>query len=55
MASASQAWGAMPFSLAVPISVYMAAARWPPRSEPAKSQDFLPRATPRSDRSAALL
>ena len=55
MTSASQACGSMSFSLAVPISVYMAAARCPPRSDPAKSHDFLPRATPRRDRSAALL
>ena len=33
----------------------MAAGRWPPRSDPAKSHDFLPRATPLSERSAALL
>ena len=32
----------------------MAAARWPPRSEPQNSHDFLPRAMPRSDLSAAL-
>jgi hypothetical protein len=33
----------------------MAAARWPPRSEPANSQARRPRAIPRSERSAALL
>jgi hypothetical protein len=38
----------------VTIRVYMKAARSPPRSEPAKSQDFRPRAMPRSARSAAL-
>ena len=54
MTSASQACGSMSFSLAVPIIVYMAAARCPPRSDPAKSHDFLPRATPLSERSAAL-
>lgn len=32
----------------------MKAARLPPRSEPAKSQDFRPKAIPRSARSAAL-
>lgn len=52
--SASQACGSMSFILAVTIRLYMAAARWPPRSEPAKSHDFLPRAMPRSPRSAAL-
>jgi hypothetical protein len=36
------------------LSVYMK-ARSAPRSEPANSQDFLPRAKPRSARSAALL
>jgi len=35
--------------------VYMAAARSPPRSEPAKSQFLRPMAMPRSVRSAALL
>ena len=54
MTSASHACGSMSLSLAVPIREYIAAARWPPRSEPAKSQDFRPRATPRSDLSAAL-
>ena len=34
--------------------LYMAAARCPPRSEPANSHDFLPRAIPRNARSAAL-
>ena len=45
----------MPFSFAVPIREYMAAARCPPRSDPAKSHDFLPSATLRSDLSAVLL
>lgn len=54
MTSARHAWGSMSLSLAVPIKVYNAAARWPPRSEPAKSLDFRPRATPRRERSAAL-
>ena len=40
--SASQACGSMSFILAVTMRLYMAAARWPPRSEPAKSHDFLP-------------
>jgi hypothetical protein len=44
MTSASQAWGSMSLSLAVTISEYMNAARWPPRSEPTNSHDFLPRA-----------
>ena len=52
--SASQARGSTSFSLAVVISVYMAAARSPPRSDPANSQAFLPSAKPRSARSAAL-
>ena len=52
--SASQACGSMSLSLAVTIRLYMAAARMPPRSEPAKSHDFLPNAIPRSARSAAL-
>jgi len=46
MMSVSQSCGSMALSLAVPIMEYMKAARWPPRSEPAKSQDFRPRATP---------
>lgn len=37
------------------ISEYIAAARSPPRSDPANSQAFRPRAIPRSARSAALL
>jgi hypothetical protein len=41
-------------SLAVMISVAMAAARSAPRSEPANSQDLRPSAKPRSARSAAL-
>ena len=55
MTSASQACGSMSFNFAVPMMEYMKAARCPPRSDPAKSQDFLPRATPLSERSAALL
>src|SRR5436190_22987246 len=54
-ASASQACGSTPFSLAVTIRLYIAAARRPPRSDPANSHDFLPSAIPRSARSAALL
>jgi hypothetical protein len=54
MTSASQALGSIPFNLAVAIREYMTAARCPPRSDPANSHDFLPRATPRSDLSAAL-
>ena len=52
--SASQACGSMSFILAVTISLYIAAARSPPRSEPANNHDFLPRAMPRRARSAAL-
>ena len=52
--SASQACGSTLLSLAVPMSVYIAAARTPPRSEPQNSHDFLPRAIPRSALSAAL-
>ena len=52
--SASQACGSTSLSFAVTISEYMAAARSPPRSEPANSHDFLPRAIPRNARSAAL-
>src|SRR4029077_13650524 len=52
--SASQACGSTSFILAETMRLYMAAARSPPRSEPAKSHDFLPRAMPRSARSAAL-
>ena len=52
--SASQACGSTSFILAVTIRLYMAAARWPPRSEPQNSHDFRPRAMPRSARSAAL-
>src|SRR5262245_23354726 len=52
--SASHACGSTSLSLAVIISVVMAAARPAPRSEPAKSHDFLPSANPRRARSAAL-
>src|SRR5690606_32543149 len=50
--AASQACGSTSLSFAVPIRVYMTAARSAPRSDPAKSHDFLPRARPRSARSA---
>src|SRR5262245_49300242 len=46
--SASQACGSMSFILAVTMRLYMAAARWPPRSEPAKSHDLRPRAIAQS-------
>jgi hypothetical protein len=52
--SASQACGSTSLSLAVWMSVYMRAARSAPRSDPANSHDFLPRAKPRRARSAAL-
>ena len=47
--------GSSPLSLAEPISVYMAAARSPPQSDPANRKFFLPRATALSALSAALL
>lgn len=53
--SESQACGSTSLSRAVWINVYMTAARSPPLSEPANSHDFLPRATLRSARPAALL
>ena len=53
--SASQACGSTSFNLAVSISVNIAAARSPPRSEPANNQARRPRAIPRNARSAALL
>ena len=53
--SASQACGSTSSSLAVWMSAYMRAARSAPRSDPANSHDFLPRASPRSNRSAALM
>src|SRR3546814_1877278 len=52
--SASHACGSTSLRRAVAMSVYMNAARSPPRSEPANSHDFLPRAMPLSARSAAL-
>src|SRR5665213_956725 len=51
--SASQACASILFILAVTIRLYIAAARCPPRSEPANNHDFLPRAMPRNARSAA--
>jgi hypothetical protein len=53
--SASQAFGSMSLSRAVMMSVAKTAARSAPRSEPANNHAFLPRAKPRSSRSAALL
>ena len=53
--SASQACGSTPFILAVTIRLYSAAARCPPRSEPANNHARRPRAIPRNARSAALL
>jgi hypothetical protein len=52
--SASHAGGSTSFSLAVTINEYIAAALSPPRSDLANSHAFLPRAIPRSPRSAAL-
>lgn len=52
--SACRVYGSMSFILAVTMRVYVALARSPPRSEPAKSHDFLPKATPRRARSTAL-
>jgi hypothetical protein len=40
--------------ITVTIKLYIIAARSPPRSEPQNSQDFLPKAIPRTPRSAAL-
>src|ERR1700694_6049409 len=53
--SASQACGSTPFNLSVSINVSIAAARSPPRSEPANNHARRPRAIPRNARSAALL
>jgi len=50
----SQACGSTSLSFAVMISVNMTAARSAPRSEPANSHAFLPRARPRNARSAEL-
>ena len=50
--SASQACGSMSFIFAETMRLYIFAARNPPRSEPANSQDFRPRAMPLSARSA---
>jgi len=52
--SASQARGSTSLSLRVSISVYIAAARRPPASEPAKVQLRRPTAKGRIARSAAL-
>src|SRR2546421_11519733 len=46
--------GSTPFNLAVSINVNIAAARSPPRSEPANNHARRPRAIPRNARSAAL-
>jgi hypothetical protein len=54
-ASVSQGCGSRSLSFAEAIRPYMKAALSPPRSEPAKSQAFLPKAMPRRARSAALL
>ena len=53
--SVSQASGSTSFNFIDVMSEYMTAARSPPRSEPTKSQAFLPRAMARSARAAALL
>jgi hypothetical protein len=47
--------GSVSFKRVVTISEYVAAVRSPPRLEPANSQAFRPRATPRRARSAELL
>ena len=52
--SASQACGSISLSLAVPMRVYIAAVRPPPRSEPANNHDFRPRAKGLSALSAGL-
>ena len=51
--SASQTCGSTSVSFAVTINEYIAAARFPPRPEPANNHDFLPSAIPRRARSAA--
>ena len=48
--AASQARVSTSFSFAETTSQYIAAARSPPRSKPANSRAFLPRAVPRSAR-----
>jgi hypothetical protein len=53
-ARASNARGSTPLSFAVPITVYIAAARSPTGSEPANSHAWRPRAIPRRARSAPL-
>ena len=53
--SLSQAQGSMPFSLAVPNRLCIAAARLPARSDPANKQFFLPMAMGRSAFSTGLL
>ena len=45
---ARQACGSTPLNLAATNRLYMAPARWSPRSEPAKGHDSRPRAMPRS-------
>ena len=55
MTSASQACGTVPLSSAGTIIVYIAAARSPPRSEPANSHDQRLSAMPRNAHSAAWL
>lgn len=52
--SVSHVSGSTPLSLAVPIRLYINAARLPPRSEPTNNQAFLPRAMLRSSRSSAI-
>ena len=51
--SDGQAWGLMSLSFAVPMSVYITAARSPPRSEPANSHGLRPRQSGLSARSAS--
>ena len=53
--SFNQAAGSRPLSLAVPSKLWMAAARLPARSDPAKSQFFLPMAMGRIQFSVTLL
>ena len=53
--SVSQTWGSMPLILQLMIRLYIAAALGPPRSEPQKSHDFLPRAAAQGDKRLLVL
>ena len=53
--SRNHAAGSRPLSFAVPSNVWMAAARWPARSDPVNNQFFLPKAIGRMMFSTGLL